>query len=400
MNRPRDAVTVLCLLGTSLVIARLGSRIRAEAHAARVQRDNLDNLYRVAKVLLAIEAVDDFELRLLEAILTVFHLRAVCLLDAATMECRCAGEPSPNLIGRTRETYVSGAGSHAGPESLQCLRAGNRTIGAIGFEGLEHADIAAGPLAALVAAAMDRTRALRVATQATVQAETETTRGAILDALAHEFKTPLATILTAAGGLDALGSLRPEQTELVEMIESEASRIGGLTSRLLRLARLDEEGLKPKMELTDMGVLAADIVERFTKMWPRRRFCFGGTGRASTICGDPELLVLAISQLLDNACRYSPTGTVVQINVETRGRLVTTTVWNEGPPIPVHERDRIFERFYRGQDARRASGGSGLGLYVARRIAAAHSATLDLVTPGEDPSGVAFRLQMPVSESR
>jgi two-component system sensor histidine kinase KdpD len=94
---------------------------------------------------------------------------------------------------------------------------------------------------------LERARVFRDASHADAAAQAEVFRGAILDALAHEFKTPLATIVTAAGGLRETGGLRPEQLELAEMAEMEASRLGLLTSRLLRIARLDREEVKPQL---------------------------------------------------------------------------------------------------------------------------------------------------------
>ena len=82
--------------------------------------------------------------------------------------------------------------------------------------------------------------------------EVEIFRCAVLDALAHEFKTPLTTILTAAGGLKEAGALSAEELELADVVESEAFRLGQLTSRLRRLARLDREEVQPQMELIDI----------------------------------------------------------------------------------------------------------------------------------------------------
>jgi CheY-like chemotaxis protein len=123
-----------------------------------------------------------------------------------------------------------------------------RTTGAIGFEGLRELNVA-GALAALATIMTERLRAYEQASHAVVATEAELFRGAVLDALAHEFKTPLATILTAAGGIREAGPLRPEQLELAHAVESEVSRLEQLTTRLLRLARLDREEVKPQMEL-------------------------------------------------------------------------------------------------------------------------------------------------------
>jgi hypothetical protein len=104
---------------------------------------------------------------------------------------------------------------------------------------------------------------------------------------------------------------------------------------------------------------------------------------------------LAAGQLFDNACRYAPAGSAVKAGLEFAGNSAALTVWNCGPAIPVGEAAHIFERFYRGEDARRLSSGTGLGLYVARKIAVAHGGRLELEAPEVRAGGVAFRLTIP-----
>ena len=106
------------------------------------------------------------------------------------------------------------------------------------------------------------------------------------------------------------------------------------------------------------------------------------------------MLRLALSQLLDNACKYSLPGSTIQAEIESRGLSVCVRVSNSGSSIPEAEQQRVFDRFYRGTDARRFTTGSGLGLYVARKIALAHSGTLDLEI---EPAGgrVTFCLTLP-----
>jgi signal transduction histidine kinase len=213
--------------------------------------------------------------------------------------------------------------------------------------------------------------------------------------LAHEFKTPLATILTAAGGLFVDGSMMPKQAELAEMIETEAARLGDLTTRLLRMARVDREELKPRIEPTDAAELAQRAVRRYAKLWPDRKLSFQQSEEVEDVRVDPELIGLTISQLLENACRYSWPDTNVRVELSTRDAMAAIDVWNAGPPIPESERERVFDRFYRGAEARRSAPGSGLGLYVARKIARAHGGDLTLLDSHDGEVG--FRLTMPLS---
>jgi signal transduction histidine kinase len=109
---------------------------------------------------------------------------------------------------------------------------------------------------------------------------------------------------------------------------------------------------------------------------------------------DPELLRLAISQLLDNACKYSLPGSTVSVAVQNRKGVTEIRVSNEGSSIPMREQHRVFDRFYRGSTTM-GTPGSGLGLYVARKIALAHGGTLDLAPEATAENEVSFRLTLP-----
>jgi two-component system sensor histidine kinase KdpD len=397
---PLDAVTLAGLLVVSLVVTRIQVRSRAQAKESRLQRNNMEALYKVGQELLALAPAAVAGPALLDPFVSVFELSAVCLFDATTLECHISGRSQGDLEAKTRNAFVLGQDA-VYPEVkivVRCLRARNAVSGAIGFEGLRDPELTAPALAALAAAALQRARAFRTATAAAAHAQAEMLRSAILDGLAHEFKTPLATILTAAGGLRAAGSMQPQQAELAEMIEVEASRLGDLTSRLLRLARLDREEVRPRLEKTDAAELAEMSAKRYSKIWPNRRIHFRTQGGNSEVRVDPELIGLALSQLLENACRYSEADSLVLIEFAEEDHMAAVTVWNYGPPIPANERDRIFERFYRGDAARTAVPGSGLGLFVARKIVLAHGGNLSLVDPGANgKSRVGFQLTVPIS---
>jgi two-component system sensor histidine kinase KdpD len=192
--------------------------------------------------------------------------------------------------------------------------------------------------------------------------------------------------------------MQPQQAELADMIEVEASRLGDLTSRLLRLARLDREEVKPRIEKIDAAELADMSAKRYSRIWPERRIFFRRLGGDSEVRVDPELIGLALSQLVENACRYSGPDALVLIEFAEEDRMAAITVWNDGAPIPASERDLIFDRFYRGAVARTVAAGSGLGLFVARKIALAHGGNLTLVDSGTNgKSGVGFRLTVPIS---
>lgn len=400
VSYPSDTLSLISFLIAGLVITRLTSQAREAADSERLQREETTRLYKLAHRLLALEPDTAVGADLLKQFKSEFSLRAVCFFDAATAELCFEGDSRDHLDEKTRTAYISRSEFQDEPLGIavRVLPGADGPAGAIGFEGLRDIELTAGPLAALAAVMMERSRAFRRASRAAAATETELFRGALLDALAHEFKTPLATILTAAGGLLEVGSLLPEQVELAQVVESEASRLSQLTSRLLRLARLDREEVKPQMELTDIADVVRSIVAEYSRRWPDRHLRVIGSARVN-VNGDRELLWLGLGQLLDNACKYSRPDSDITVSVECVDESVAIRVWNSGASIPSSEQARIFDRFYRGVEARRMVAGSGLGLYVARKIAVAHGGSLALDGPEKSGGGIAFRFTIPISQS-
>jgi two-component system sensor histidine kinase KdpD len=391
-----DVLALAVFLTASLVVTRLVSRVTAEAESARLQEQRLARLFRLAQQLLAMEPHPEIGTRFLDRFRSVFQMAAVCIMDGDTAQLHLAGVSRGNLAEKTREGYFAGqdlAEPGAGITVRRLLVAGKIT-GSMGFEGLDDAEVMADPLTALAATLLERARALRAANDAAAAAQAEEYRAAILDALAHEFKTPLATILAAAGGLREAGPLEPAQVEMMETVESEAARLGSLASRLLRMARVEREEVKPRMEVLELTPFLERLVDQFARRSPDRRIVLRKPPGSLEVQADQELLRLAMSQLLENACKYSQPGSTISVQIEDRENNMEIRVSNTGGSILSREQHRIFDRFYRGSAAR-LTPGSGLGLYVARKIALAHGGALDFTPqkPGEDE--VSFRLTIP-----
>ena len=401
VNNPVYVAGLGSFLITGLVITRLVTQVRAKTELARLHRQKLQQLYEFTHKLLTLELKPKCETQILEPFCGMFGIKGICFFDAVGAELYVAGNASDDLEKNTGHAFIQGKDSEDpdGKFAARCIRIGGRAIGAIGFEGLEDPDLLAGPLATLAAAHRERTRSFIHASQATAVAQTESYRSVILDALAHEFKTPLSTILTAAGALREAPSLGPQHHEMTEIVEAEAARLSRLTSRLIRTARLEREEIRPWIELIDVSSVVTDTADQYARLSAGHRISVVKECDSSEVMADPELLRLAVSQLLDNACKYSTLGSIVTLSISREQDEIAIRVLSSGNPIPSSERSRIFERFYRGVDGRRVGPGSGLGLFVARKIALAlgGSIELDSDNPGA-AHGTVFRLALPVPE--
>jgi two-component system sensor histidine kinase KdpD len=399
INNPLNVLALVAFVFTALVVTRLVVRVREEARSSRTQKERLDRLYQLSQQLLSLDPEAGIGEMFLAPFHRLFGVTAVCVFDADTAESYITGDSQNQLVGRTRDAFIRGQDMDDPNAniSVRCLRVGGKMMGTIGFEGLHDARETVGSLTALTTALLERTKAFRRASAAAAAAKTEVYRSAVLDALAHEFKTPLATILAAAGGLREAGPLGTEQLELADTVENEAARLGNLTSRLIRTARLDSEEVKPRLELIDIASLVAHLGSQYAARSSDRTIVLPPRGKPIEVLADAELLRLTVGQLIENACKYSQPASTVVIGIEAVGDFAAVRVSNNGSSIAPGERQHIFDRFYRGAETRHTTG-SGLGLYIARKIALAHGGALDLEIKDRAADGVVFCLRIPVTK--
>jgi signal transduction histidine kinase len=205
--------------------------------------------------------------------------------------------------------------------------------------------------------------------------------------VAHEFKTPLTSIRAAAGGLTDLVAT-DDARELLAIVDEEAARLQSLVSDAIQMFHVEAGDFDVRPERHDLRGLVDRMIREFRTRLAGRAV----TNRVAAglmVDADADLLGLALRQLVDNALKYSSPGTVIELDA-TVAATVDLIVRNTGPVIPDHERDRIFERFVRGEQA--SLPGSGMGLAIVRRIAQAHGGDVTVASG----SGVTeFRLSLP-----
>jgi signal transduction histidine kinase len=199
----------------------------------------------------------------------------------------------------------------------------------------------------------------------------------------HELRTPLA-VIEAHTSL-ALAQDRPAawyRTAFLR-VDGESKRMRRLLDDLLWLARFDAAKAPPSAEPVDLGVLAAQTVDRFAAVAETRglRLRLEGGNAGLVVGAPPEWLDHLLGVLLDNACKYSPEGGTVIVSVAPVGGRVSLIVDDAGPGIPEADRERIFDRFHRATEAQ---GGAGLGLAIANAIVRATSGRWQV---GRSPAG-------------
>lgn len=240
---------------------------------------------------------------------------------------------------------------------------------------------AAGALAALVLVAAGGWFLVRQSTTP-IERSMDRMRQFMADA-AHELRTPV-TILRTRADL-ALGQPRDPARDagVLEAVAREAGRIGAIVGDLLTLARADAGERPLAYERVFLDDLAADTVNDLRPLAERRGVTVAvGAFEECAVRGDPVPLRQLLRILLDNAVKFTPAGGRVRIDALVEGGAPTVRVADTGIGIPADQLPHVFERFYRGERARREEEGAGLGLAIARWIADAHQARIEISSNG------------------
>jgi two-component system, OmpR family, sensor histidine kinase CiaH len=217
---------------------------------------------------------------------------------------------------------------------------------------------------------------------------TQTQQQNFMMAVTHELKTPIAVTKL---NLETLRKYRLDEDKQLRVIQAtieETNRLDSLANNILVASQLDGGDYTRTKEVMDFSELAEHSVREYRSRFPEREW-IAGIQPGCTITGDPFLLHLMISNLLDNALKYSPREGAVTLTLGKEGTHSLLAVKDQGPGIPDEEKKKIFGKFYRsGQETTRQTKGTGLGLYLCRKIAADHKATIKV--SDNSPTGSIF----------
>jgi two-component system sensor histidine kinase KdpD len=381
---------------TALVISQLSNRAQLRAVEAIAERRNTDRLYQAARRMLLLDSRGDVGHLVLSLICETFEIRGVVLFDAHSATTYESGQPTLGADRQTRQAFLADSDTFdSDRQSWFCvLRVGGQPVGALGLCNTEMSQLAASALASLVAIALERARAIEKHYHAEAAREAEQLRTAVLDALAHQFKTPLTVIRTASSGLPAAGGLCEEQTELVSLIDQEARKLNDLASRLVGAQTLESAEFQPQPEPLLLSRLMRSALQEIKQPADRDRFRFTVPAHEPPVFAARELILTALAQLVDNALKYSVPGSVIDVQLKVKETAVVLSVRSKGLVVSTSDRERIFERFYRAPGAQDRSSGTGLGLSIVKTIAAGQHG--HAWAEGEPGYGTVFSLSLPV----
>jgi two-component system sensor histidine kinase KdpD len=248
----------------------------------------------------------------------------------------------------------------------------------------------------LIAIALENARSRDIATRAQAAQQSQEFKSTLLDGLAHEFKTPLTSIRAATTAL--LGSNisdSAQRDDLITVVDQESERLSRLVTEATYVARIEAGKIEINRDWHSIGALIENVLSQMELQRDGRRIGVSLAPALPHAFIDVDLVQLALRQLIDNALKYSPRESTIQVSSRLGGNNFVISVRNEGEPLSESERVRIFDKFYRGQNVRHHVAGTGMGLPVARDILLAHGG--DVYLRRSDDRGTEFVMTIPAT---
>ncbi|MFA6133092.1 MAG: sensor histidine kinase KdpD [Phycisphaerae bacterium] len=412
-------ITFCVMLVISLLISGLASRIRRQANLSRQRERRTEALYRLSRKLAGTagthQLVAAAETELAESYASEV---AVFLPDKSGYLKATAGGPA-SFTADDRELAVAqwcfdhgqfaGAGTDTLPNAHALyvpLASPHGTVGVLALRSLELGRFdppqqrqLLQTLASQIALAIERDSLAEQAQKVLVQAETERLRSSLLSSVSHDLRTPLAVIAGASSSLAEEGQSLSDATrrELLQTIVEESSRLALLVDNLLHITRIESGAVEVNRQWYPLEEIVGSALERTKKSLAGRQVKTHLPSDLPLVKLDGVLIEQVLINLLENVAKYTPAGSEVDVLTHMDGSDLLLEVADRGPGLSDAERQRVFDKFYRGAAAAGGQRGAGLGLAICRAIATAHGGRIwQEDRPG---GGARFILSIPQGET-
>jgi two-component system sensor histidine kinase KdpD len=425
---PENVVALFFFAVVALIASNLAARVRGQAVTARLRAKTTDDLYQFSRKLTVAVTLDDLLWATAHQIAMMLKVRVVLLLpgDAPgdSISVR-AGFPPEDMLDEAdlaaakwcwEHNHIAGRGSDTLPGARWLflpMRTGRGPVGVAGVirdeEGLPLMPDQQRLLDALTdqaALAIERVTLARDLHLARLQAETDRLRSALLTSISHDLRTPLASILGSATSLTSRGLALDGPTEqaLLGTIVEEAYRLNRFIGNLLDMTRLESGALKPRGSLVELSDVLGAALSRAAGILEKHAVDLDVAAGLPMLNLDMVLFEQVLFNLLDNAAKYAPAGSRIQIKAYREGEQVILRVIDQGEGIPPRDLERVFDKFYRANgdgsvsvDRQRA--GTGLGLAICRGFIEAMDGTITAANRTDGPGAIiTITLPVPAAE--
>lgn len=397
---PQNWVALFAFLATALTASQLSARLKRQSKEALDRQREIERLYALSRAILLTDAAQPTAKQIARQIAHVFQYPSVGLYDRKTGEFYLDGPAAFQEVDAIRaklsEAAIEASVLHEPNEILIApISLGGEPVGSLAVSNASLSDAALQSLLNLVAVGLERARAQEEVNRAQVARQSEELKSTLLDAIAHEFKTPLTSIKAVT--TDLLSNpeqlLSPQQRGLLTIADEGAERLSRLVTEAVQLARIEGGKFQLHRGVHFPTALLSAAIRQSSSRTDDREIKLAVADEIPLVFVDAELVGMVIAHLIDNAAKYSTPGSPIRIGADVQGRSVIIHVADQGPGIAQNEQSRIFEKFYRGTQGQHLKG-TGMGLAIAREIIRAHGEDIWVTSsPGQ---GTEFCFSLPI----
>ena len=435
IGAPQDTVALFVFLIVAVVTSELVSRLRTQEREAARRAAELETLAGLTSALLADATLDTVFATIVEGVTRVFAVEATAILlpgEANALTVRLTYPASAGgsfLMNREHDAvathvFTTGVATGVGTTSRALrphapgseggvrprgrrvlyvpVRAAGRSVGVLGVARSGATEFAPDERRLLTAfadqaaLAIDRTRLTEEATRAAALAQADTLKTALLAAVSHDLRTPLASIKASATSLLQTDIQWDAETQrdFLEAIDEETDRLARLVSNLLDLTRIQGGALKPEKAWYDIEEVIGSVSDRLAPLHPDHQIRSEIAPDLPTLSLDFVEIAQVLTNLIENAAKYSGPGTPITVTAGRDGDYIRVCVIDRGLGIPAADAPHVFDTFYRVQrngQARRI-GGTGIGLAICKGFVEAHGGTISVNSIVGEGSTFAFTL--------
>ncbi len=415
VSSPSYLITFAVMFTIAFVISRLTLKVSDQANAARQRERRTAALYSLSRKLVHERGIEQLSAIAVKHISEVFSSHVVVLVpdENGNLAVPVTGPGTFALDQKElsvaqwtfdhRQRAGLGTDTLSGAKALYLpLAAASRTIGVIGIipaspQGFFDQEQVHGleSFADQIAMAIERASLAEEAQQALLKAETETLRNTLLSSVSHDLRTPLAAITGAASTLlqKDMSFDAYQRQELLQTIYEEADHLNQIIRNVLGMTRLEAGAITIKKEWLPVEEIIGAVLNRFEERLKGRPVNISLPEDLPLVSFDPLLIEQVLVNLLDNAIKYTPPETPIELSAYVKDGEMFIEIADRGKGIPFGEEERIFDKFVRGSVA---GGGIGLGLTICRAIITAHGGRIR--AENRPDGGAIFRFSLPLGK--
>ena len=396
---PEHWVALTAFLVTAVVTGQVATQLKRRRNEAVERELEMEKLYRLVNTLLESGSAESTAAQMTNQMLQIFGADGAALYDKHTSQIVRAGPRAFSISDQAlHQTATSGRQvlDIRSAYALAPIRHAGELVGSLGLSGARLSETVLSALAGRVGLGLARLYAIERTTEAEIIRRSEELKSAVLDAMAHEIRNPLNSMKIAATTLlSGRAGNESHKQEMLTIIDEEVNRMDRFLDEAVQLARVDANELSLRKEPQNLARLIPATVAEMGALTSRRSVEVRVPESLPLAECDKGMISRVLKQLLSNALKYSPDDSPLTVSAAFTGTAIVIDVVDRGPGVTDEERERIFEKYYRGKAARSLTAGTGLGLASARSIVQAHGGEIWVTSP--PAGGSAFHVSLPVS---